>query len=388
MDLSSFIPESYLAEAKKTLDAKSSESGNDERKKFEKDPSQFRPALVDGKVEVYKAQFYIIHNWEMNSEWCRKFTTHYKQTTIVNPETKKISKQTMFGMCDKHYSPESRDNACCNEFYSRRSAARESEAARAIYDRYFDGFGPGEKYLVNILMINDEVNPENNGKVMWWAMSPTIYKMALSVMSPVVKTQFADEEEAENYIPKPQAVPFDPRGLIKFKFELARKLTENGKKGLPTYDGCEFTFLQRSGDWSKKPISDDTSAETGVIGPNGLAILGQCHSFDAIIAKQYPKVNWSEKISNYIKYCKIEDSKSIRVADGAVADDGVTFRSEHTKGVRQAASLNEIDDETSLPPATTTAKSDPFAPVNDYSAPEPKARKSPVIELDEDDLPF
>lgn len=77
------------------------------------------------------------------------------------------------------------------------------------------------KYVVNILVLKDPLNPENEGKVLRWKIGPKVFKMITDAMQP----EFEDEAPFS---------PFDFWEGATFKVKL-RKVED-----YPNYDKCEF----------------------------------------------------------------------------------------------------------------------------------------------------
>ena len=86
--------------------------------------------------------------------------------------------------------------------------------------------GRRTNYYCNILVVNDPVNPDNNGKVFLFRFPKAILTMIKEQISP------PDDEFGESKTP---INPFDIDSGANFKLKI-----RNGENGYPTYDKSEF----------------------------------------------------------------------------------------------------------------------------------------------------
>jgi len=109
------------------------------------------------------------------------------------------------------------------------------------------------KYVSNIYVIKDGVNPENNGKVFLYQYGAKIHEKLQEAMKP----KFEDETPIN---------PFDMYKGADFKMKISTIDGGDGRK-MPNYDRSEFS--------DPAPLADDETME---------AIYNQMHSLEAIIA--------------------------------------------------------------------------------------------------------
>lgn len=131
---------------------------------YKADPNEFRPTTKKGTIE-YSAtlRFIPAHSGPMYVKKVIHYWTEGK-TTIRETCLKTSDPRAICPICESNIA----DN--------RSGLAPQKARAKMRCQK--------DRYLVNVLVISDKVNPENNGKVMWWEAPFQIYKMIDGMKNP------------------------------------------------------------------------------------------------------------------------------------------------------------------------------------------------------------
>lgn len=142
-------------------------------------------------------------------------------------------------------------------------------------------------YICNILVVDDEANPKNNGKVFLYKFGAEIYKILMYQMGFEVDNRgnlsYRDEEEINRTIRKNGVAPFDVFSPI----EGADFILESEPKG----EGSNLRTYVKSSFIKATPISDDTDEI--------VAIFEQRHSLlEFLDPSHYP--SYADEKAKYI----------------------------------------------------------------------------------------
>lgn len=221
--------------------------------KWEADPTQFRPSTsqkVDGKKVTVEYQALLAFIPPLEGPLFVKKRFHYFQE-IPAGSTKQY---TFNETCRWVLGRDERCPVCDSNIADHKSGDPALKArAKARNNR--------EKYMVNVLVIKDLVNPDNNGKVLWWEMPLYVFNMIETLRNPPPNpaSAFSDEPVA----------PVEPVNVFHpskgFNFVLTMKETAEGNSKL--YVASQFL---------KKPRSE---AEVKTI----IESRARCHDLEKIL---------------------------------------------------------------------------------------------------------
>ena len=158
--------------------------------KWEADPNQFRPSITqkkDGKKVTVDYQALLAFVPPLEGPLFVKKRFHYFQEQapgMTKPYTFNETCRWVLG----------RDEKCpvCDSNIADHKSGDPALKARAKNRNNRD------KYLVNVLVIKDIINPENNGKVLWWEMPLYVFNMIEAKRNPPPNpaAAFSDEPVA------------------------------------------------------------------------------------------------------------------------------------------------------------------------------------------------
>lgn len=158
--------------------------------KWEADPNQFRPSITqkkDGKKVTVDYQALLAFVPPLEGPLFVKKRVHYFQEQAPG-----MTKPYTFNETCRWVL--SRDEKCpvCDSNIADRKSGDPALKARAKNRNNRD------KYLVNVLVIKDIINPENNGKVLWWEMPLYVFNMIEAKRNPPPNpaAAFSDEPVA------------------------------------------------------------------------------------------------------------------------------------------------------------------------------------------------
>ena len=197
-----------------------------DKPKWAPDPTQFRPSTKikkDGKTETIEYQALLAFLPPLEGPLFVKKRFHYFQEQPAG-STKLL---TFNETCRWVLGGKEKCPVCDSNIADHKSGdpALKSRAKNR---------NNREKYLVNVLVIKDMVNPENNGKVLWWEMPQFVFNLieAKRNPAPTPAAAFSDEPVA----PVEPINVFNPfKGL---NFVLTLKETKEGNSKL--YAASQF----------------------------------------------------------------------------------------------------------------------------------------------------
>lgn len=155
--------------------------------KWEPDPTQFRPSIYqnkDGKKSTVEYQALLAFIPPQEGPLFVKKRFHYFQETPAGgtkPYTFNETCRWVLG----------RDERCpvCDSNIADHKSGDPALKARA------KNRNNREKYMVNVLVIKDLINPENNGKVLWWEMPLYVFNMIETLRNPPANPAAAFSDE-------------------------------------------------------------------------------------------------------------------------------------------------------------------------------------------------
>lgn len=221
--------------------------------KWEPDPTQFRPSTKikkDGKTETIEYQALLAFLPPLEGPLFVKKRFHYFQEQPAGS-----SKVYTFNETCRWVLGNGEKCPVCDSNIADHKSGDPALKARA------KNRNNREKYLVNVLVIKDMVNPDNNGKVLWWEMPLFVYNLieAKRNPAPTPAAAFSDEPVA----PVEPINVFNPyKGL---NFVLTMKETKEGNSKL--YAASQFLSKVRS-----LGTEDEVNA-----------LRGRCHDLQKIL---------------------------------------------------------------------------------------------------------
>lgn len=116
-------------------------------------------------------------------------------------------------LCPKTFDKNAECPAC-DYGWDMYNEMKENGEAKEKYDKYRQAFTSSEQLLTNIMIIKDELRPENNGKIFVFKLSKTVYSMFQKEVEKI--KEMTAEERAQLQIPDSINV-FDPFDLMASK---------------------------------------------------------------------------------------------------------------------------------------------------------------------------
>lgn len=158
-------------------------------------------------------------------------------------------------------------------------------------------------YIANVLIVDDDVHPENNGKVMLWRMTQKNYETLIAPLN--------EDTKAENRFKKTQRfVPWSPINGCNFNV-----IVTIGKNGFPDYsESC----------WDSNGLTNLADDDAGIE-----AILANCYQLDEFLG-DIPSEE--ELARRYQEFCDTVSSREQSAILGASVNGNVNMENVHMAG--------------------------------------------------------
>lgn len=172
---------------------------------------RFMPSLntVGDQLNTYVTQQYHNVNWNKN------------------PLDEKSERKYFAGVCPKTKDPKAPCPICEWGFEQGGKIDKvtgpeaKTDPQQLLRTKYYKEFVSKDKHICNIMVIKDDINPENNGKVFLFELKPSIYKMFAAEAEKVqdqLDTYTTDEEKRQRNIPT------NLQGFNPFDLEIGKDL--------------------------------------------------------------------------------------------------------------------------------------------------------------------
>lgn len=189
------------------------QSKNGTYAKKEKDLTLWTPTWDAGKTSATATIRFLPETQEGKLPWAHYFFHNFQR--MINGKKRFYNEK-----CLSTINPDDYESDPVNAYRKAVFDSMDKESAKKVCE----GTQRQEKYLYNILVIKDELAPDNEGKVFKFAAGKTVHGMIMDK----VKPEFVDEDTVTFN-------PFDLQEGANFKIRLYMK------EKMPQWDKCEFS---------------------------------------------------------------------------------------------------------------------------------------------------
>lgn len=269
--------------------AETSKNGNYAKK--EKDPTFWQPTWDEGKTSAVATIRFLPETQEGKLPWAHYYFHNFQR--VINGKKRFYNEK-----CLSTINPDNYELDPVNAYRKAVFESMDKEAAKKVCD----GTQRQERYIYNIVVIKNDLKPEDEGKVFKFSCPKSVHDMAMACIKP--DPAFTDEDTVVFN-------PFDLEDGANFKVKMYMK------DGFPKWDKCEFAR-------QSSIIKSDKEAE---------ALMAQAHDIYAEVSPDkfgtteelYKKLTWAlgkdkktedaGKASDDFEQAKEVPSKSAAVPD-------------------------------------------------------------------------